>query len=84
MTAIEDLFTELMFGPFGWVLAMTIIVIMVLGASRNKYLGVLFIPFSIFLGILYLENTAISDNLLWVSVLFFLTAIVLIFQGVKR
>jgi len=82
--AIEELFTELFFGSGCWLGAIILILFIYVGAYLNKYLRLLFIPVSIFLGIWYINNMGLNTDLQWIALIFFITPIILVIMLIKE
>lgn len=80
MSAIEEVFNELLFGSGAWLGLIIILVLLFGGTKANKYLGVAFIPVSLFLGIMYFDNVSTSENFMWAGVIMFISTILLVYN----
>jgi len=84
MSIISEVFTELFFGQGAW-LGLILFMTMTLGlVSKIKYSSIIMIPFTIFLGIFYLDNIASNSIFMWCAVLMFLTTVLIIVIELNR
>ena len=76
---IEEVFTELFFGAGSW-LGLLLLLSLILGLLfKNRYIGALMLPVSIFLGINYLNY-----NLGWHAIIMFFTSIFILVFMIKN
>ena len=80
MTAISDVFNELLYGSGAWIGLVILLVLCIGGSFAFKYGGTIFGIVLIFLGLLYLENVAVNDNFLWSVVLCWISALYCFFH----
>ena len=72
MSAIDDVFTALFYGTGSW-LGLLLFITLILGITFAwKYGGLLMMPVSIFLGLLYLDNSLGWHGLIMVLVAIFI------------
>lgn len=84
MSEAEQLFTELLFGSGAWIGFLLVISIVFLMTWKIKESGIIFIPFTIFMGISYLQNVSASSNFMWGSILMFITSVFLVYRLAKK
>jgi len=75
MSAISDVFNELLFGAGSWI-GLTILLLLCIGGSLSlKYSGSIFGLILLFLGIQYLNNVPVDSNFIWSVILCWISAI---------
>ena len=79
MSDVELAFTELFFGTGSWLGILLLLSIIVVLALKNRFIAVLMIPVTLFLGIDYLDN-----GLMWNSIIMFLSSIFILLNAIKN
>lgn len=80
MSDVEQAFTELFYGSGSWLGLLLLLAIIMVLATSKKYLGLVMIPVTVFLGISYLSYS----ELMWHSIIMFLSSIFIVISIVKR
>jgi len=81
---VEEAFRQLLYGEGAWLGLILIVTTIMLTSYKNKYLSLVFIPITLFIGISYLDNVASNNNLTWMALVMFITTIFLLIQLAKR
>jgi len=81
---VEEAFRQLLYGEGAWLGLILIVTTIMLTSYKNKYLSLVFIPITVFMGISYLDNVASNNNLTWMALVMFITTIFLLIQLAKR
>jgi len=84
MSEIQQAFTELLYGSGAWLGLILIVTIIVVTSHRNKYLALIFIPVTIFMGISYLNNVTLNSDLTWMALIMFITSTFLLIKIAKQ
>lgn len=81
---IEIMFNELFYGAGGWIGFLLIATIMLLVTWKIKWGGIIFIPASIMIGIMLMNNLAVDDNLMWAMMMYFMMPFFLFIEMATR
>jgi len=84
MSEIELVFRELLFGEGCWIGLIIIIAIIALTSEKSKIANIVFIPISVFIGILYFDNIADNDIFLWAGIIMFIVSALLIYHAISE
>ena len=84
MSDVTEFFTELLFGTGAWLGLLLILSIIFLVSLKDKMANYIFIPLTIFMGIMYLSNIAEDSNFMYASILMFTTTFILMIRVVKK
>lgn len=76
MSSVADAFTELFYGTGSWLGLLLFLVIIMVVSLKNRLIGVLMIPVTIFLAINYLNY----PTLMWNALIMFFCTFVLLFN----
>lgn len=79
----SELFTELLFGSGSWIGLLLILSIIFVVSFIDKRSSIIFIPLSIFMGFMYLENVSANSYFMWSAILMFITTIFLVIRVVE-
>lgn len=74
MSDVQLAFEELFFGAGSWLGILLLLAIIAVLTLKNRYLGVLMIPVTLFLGIDYIDN-----GLMWNGIIMFLASVFVLF-----
>lgn len=77
MSEASEFFTELLYGVGSPIGILLLVSLMLLVSLADKRAGILFIPFSLIMGVSYLSNIAVDSNFMWFSLLMFISTIFL-------
>jgi len=79
MSILDEAFESLFFGAGSWLGLLLFLIIITGLLLKWKYMGVLLLPITIFLGIEYL-----SEGLKWQSIIMFLSSIFILFYLITK
>jgi len=85
MSAISDVFNELLFGSGAWI-GLIIVLVLCFGASYGlKHgSGIVFAIILVFLGIEYLNHVSVDSNFMWSVVICFISACFVTYQAITE
>ena len=73
----NEAFEALFFGSGAWLGILLFVTVVFLLSALNKWANVLCIPLSIFIGIWYLDNLEVSNNMMWGAICMLLSPVFL-------
>lgn len=84
MSGIEDVFNELLFGQGAFLGLIIIVSLILMVGALNKYARLVFMPITVLMAIMYLDNIADSSIFMWCAVIMFLCTVLLGWMFVEK